>query len=115
LALGQAQIWKFRRTKSGPHALLQEGAELKETGADIFEKFEATVVRSGEKALLAATVGQREPLFKYIDRVPNPIDHIIKRSGLTATTVSSMLIRFGTARAGQCGVGGYLRALEPLQ
>ena len=36
-----------------------------------------------------------QPELGYIDYVPTPIDHIVKRSGLTATTVSSMLIRLG--------------------
>ena len=53
------------------------------------------MTRSGEKAVPAAISAQREPLLEYIDYVPTRIDHIVKRSGLTAMTVSSMLIRFG--------------------
>ena len=64
-----------------------------ETTADIFEEFGVTVPRFGEKAVPAATSAQREPLLEYIDYVLTPIDHIAKRNGLTATTVSSMLIR----------------------
>ena len=71
-----------------------------ESAADIFEEFVVAVPRSGEKSLPAATSAQREPLLEYIDYVPTPIDHIVKRSGLTATTVSSMLIKVGTARVG---------------
>ena len=86
-----------------------------ETTADIFEEFGVAVPRFGEKAVPAATSAQREPLLEYIDYVPTPIDHIVKRSGLTATTVSSMLIRLELQRRVQCGAGGYLRAPEPLQ
>ena len=86
-----------------------------ETTADIFEEFGVTVPRSGEKAVPAATSAQREPLLEYIDYVPTPIDHIVKRSGLTATTVSAMLIRWELQGRVQCGAGGYLRAPEPLQ
>ena len=39
-----------------------------------------------------------QPQLEYIDYVPTPIDHIVKRSGLTASTVSPMLIGLGTAR-----------------
>ena len=41
-----------------------------------------------------------QPQLEYIDYVPTPIDHIVKRSQLTATTVCSMLIRLGNARTG---------------
>ena len=66
-----------------------------ETTADIFEEFGVAVPRSGEKAVPAAASAQREPLLEYIDYVPTAIDRIVKGNGLTATTVSSMLIRFG--------------------
>ena len=64
-----------------------------ETAANIFEEFGVVVPRSGEKAVPAVTSARREPLLEYIDYVPTPIDHIVTRRGLTATTVSSMLIR----------------------
>ena len=86
-----------------------------ETAADIFEEFGVAVPRSGEKAVPAATSAQRESLLEYIDYVLTPIDHIVKRNGLTATTVSSMLIRLELQGRVQCGAGGYLRAPEPLQ
>ena len=41
-----------------------------------------------------------QPQLEYIDYVSTPIDHIVKRSQLTATTVCSMLIRLGNARTG---------------
>ena len=41
-----------------------------------------------------------QPQLEYIDYVPTPIDHIVKRGQLTATTVCSMLIRLGNARTG---------------
>ena len=86
-----------------------------ETAADIFEEFGVTVPRFGEKAVPAATSAQREPLLEYIDYVPTQIDHIVKRSGLTATTVSSMLTRLELQGRVQCGAREYLRAPEPLQ
>ena len=78
---------------SGLHTSRREGTKLVETAADIFEEFGVVASRSGEIAVPAATSAQFEPLLEYIDYVPFPIDHIVKRSGLTATTVSSMLIR----------------------
>ena len=56
-----------------------------------------------------------QPELEYIDYVPTPIDHIVKRSQLTATTVCSMLIRLAMQGQVQCGPGGYLYAPEPLQ
>ena len=90
--LGQAQMWNFGGTMSGPHALFRESEILVETTADIFEEIEVAVPRFDEKAAPAATSVQCEPLFEYIYNVPTSIDHSVKRSGLTATTVSSMLI-----------------------
>ena len=71
-----------------------------EIAAAILEVFEDTVPQSGETTGPGTTSTQRDPLLEYIDYVPFPIDHIVKRSGLTATTVSSMLIGLGTARSG---------------
>ena len=39
-----------------------------------------------------------QPQLEYIDYVPTPIDHIVKRSQLTATTVCSMLIKVGQCK-----------------
>lgn len=86
-----------------------------EIAADIFEEFGAVVPRSGEKNVPAATSAQREPVLEYINCVPTPIDHIVKRRGLTATTVSSMLIRLELQGRVQYGAGGYLCAPEQVQ
>ena len=91
------EIWK---TMSNLHALLREGAKLVETAADCFGEFAVSMLRSDGKVAPAATSAQRESLREDIDYVPTPIDPIVKRSGLTATTVSSMLIKVGTARVG---------------
>ena len=88
---------------SDPHALLREGPKLLESTADIFEECGVAVRRSGGKAVPAPTSAQREPLFEYIDYDPTPIDHVVNRSGLTATTVSSMLIRLELQERVQCG------------
>ena len=79
-----------------------------ETVADNFEEFGAAVPRSAGKAVPAATSPQREPLLEQFDYVSTSIDHIVKRAGLTATTVSSMLIRLELQGLVQCGAGGYL-------
>ena len=55
------------------------------------------------------------PKHEYIDYVPIPIDHIFKRSQLTATTVCSMLIKLAMQGQVQCGPGEYLCTPEPLQ
>jgi hypothetical protein len=47
-----------------------------------------------------------QPQLEYIDYVPIPIDHIAKRSQLTATTVCSMLIRLAMQGQVQCGPRG---------
>ena len=86
-----------------------------EIAAAILEVFEDTVPQSGETTGPGTTSTQREPLLEYIDYVPFPIDHIVKRSGLTATTVSSMLIRLELQGRVQCGAGGYLCAPEQVQ
>lgn len=86
-----------------------------ETIAEIFEEFGVTAPRAGEKAVPAVTSAQREPLLKYIDYDPTQFDQIVKRIGLTATTVSSMLIRSKLQGRAKCGAGGYLRTPEPFQ
>ena len=85
------------------------------TAADNFEEFGVAVPRSAGKAVPAATSPQREPLLEQFDYVSTSIDHIVKRGGLTATTVSSMLIRLEMQGLVQCGAGGYLLMPEPLQ
>ena len=64
---------------SGLHTSRREGTKLVETAANIFEEFGVVVPRSDEKAVPAATSARREPLLEYIDYVPTPIDHIVKR------------------------------------
>ena len=100
---------------SNLHALLREGAKLVETAADCFGEFAVSMLRSDGKVAPAATSAQRESLREDIDYVPTPIDPIVKRSGLTATTVSSMLIRLELQGRVQCGARGYLRPPDPLQ
>ena len=80
-----------------------------------FKEFAVAVSRSGEKAVPVATSAQCESLLEYTDYVPTPIDHIVKRNGLTVTTVSSRLIRLELQGRVQCDAGGYLHAPEPLQ
>ena len=105
---------EIQRDNNDPHALLREGAKLVETAADIFQEFGAAVLRSGEKPT-RSDFSTTQPQLEYIDYVPTPIDHIVKRSQLTATTVCSMLIRLEMQGQVQCGPGGYLCAPEPLQ
>ena len=100
---------------SGLHTLRREGTKLVETAADILEEFGVAMPPSGEQAIPTATSAHREPLLEYIDDVPTPIDQIAKRSGLTAATVSSMLIRLELQDGVQCGARGYLSTPEPLQ
>ena len=95
-----------------PHALFREGAELVKTAADFFQEFGAVVLRSGKNPT-RSDFSTTQPQLEYIDYVPTPIDHIVKRSQLTATTVCSMLIRLAMQGQVQCGPGGYLFALEP--
>ena len=57
------------------------------------------------------TSAQWVPLLEYVDYAATSIDHIVTRSGLTATTVSAMLVRLELQRRVQCCVGEYLGAL----
>ena len=87
----------------GCHALIKQGAKLVETADDIIEELGALLgsLDTGKSASLDNDAKAESPpewdddyqrLFEHLGYDPTPVDLLIQRSGLTAESVSSMLI-----------------------
>ena len=87
----------------GCHALIKQGAKLVETADDIIEELGALLgsLDTGKSASPDNDAKTESPpewdddyqrLFEHLGYDPTPVDLLIQRSGLTAESVSSMLI-----------------------
>ena len=85
----------------GCHALIRQGAKLVESGADVIEELPAlfgSLAKATEPADHAEPGTRRawdadyERLFQFLGFDPISVDSLVELSGLTADTVSSMLL-----------------------
>jgi DNA processing protein len=100
----------------GCHQLIRQGAKLVETAQDIIEELGALTQfltkseHSTVKPQPALQLADEDiALLQCVGFEPTPIDNIIKRSGLTAEKVSSMLLLLELQGAITSSSGGYIR------
>ena len=100
----------------GCHALIRQGAKLVETAAHVLEELGPLArVSLSERQMTAAppqpTLAPLERrLFECVGYDPAHVDAIVERSGLTADTVSSILLQLELRGLVLSGPGGYQRA-----
>jgi len=105
----------------GCHQLIKEGAKLVETAEDVLEELapllssvlNSTTVRSAETPENRPVMDKEQrDLLDAIDYEPTAIDIIIQRSGLTAESVSSMLLIMELNNFIASEPGGYYLRLQ---
>lgn len=98
----------------GCHALIRQGAKLVETAADVLEELGAiaqvSTDSSATKPAAATFAPNEQQLLDCLGYEPTPIDVLVERSGLTAETVSSILLQLELRGWVLMGPGGYQRA-----
>lgn len=112
----------------GCHRLIRDGAKLVETGQDIIEELAPQLQDMLDSANTAEPEGgtAMEPsdeeldqeyreLLESMDDAPLPVDRIVERSGLTAESVSSMLLLLELRGWVVSSAGGYARSPKRLQ
>lgn len=102
----------------GCHQLLRQGAKLVETAQDILDELgmlEQIQPFTAETSTQENTdsMGQDEQkILKHLGFETTPIDMLIQRSGLTAETVSSILLHLELQGKAQSAPGGYVRIIK---
>jgi len=99
----------------GCHALIRQGAKLVETAGDVLEELGviaqvSTDTPNAVAAVEEALATNERQVFDCLGYEPTPIDALIERSGLTAETVSSILLQMELRGLVLMGPGGYQRA-----
>jgi DNA processing protein len=99
----------------GCHALIRQGAKLVETAADVLEELGAlaqvsSVVIDAPAAQSPALARIERQVLDCLGYEPTRIDAVIERSGLTADTVSSILLQLELRGLVLNSAGGYQRA-----
>lgn len=100
----------------GCHALIRQGAKLVETAAHVLEELGplahvSGVVHEPEAPTTAPTLAPLERrLLDCVGYDPTHVDALVDRSGLTADTVSSILLQLELRGLVLAGPGGYQRA-----
>ena len=102
----------------GCHALIRQGAKLVETAAHVVEELgplaQVSVASSARPVARthAALSSSERRLLDAVGYEPAHVDALVERSGLTADTVSSILLQLELRGLVLAGPGGYQRAPE---
>lgn len=97
----------------GCHHLIRQGAKLVETADDIIEELlpYKTPLQKMPNTFSNNLIPEHEQLLAQIDYEITPIDAILLRSGLTASRVSSILLKLELDGYIQSIPGGYVRII----
>jgi len=103
----------------GCHALIRQGAKLVETAAHVLEELGplahvSLTNESGAKRASAALSPAERRVLDAVGAEPTHVDALVERSGLTADTVSSILLQLELRGFVLAGPGGYQRAPEAI-
>ncbi|WP_303909026.1 DNA-processing protein DprA [Thiohalomonas denitrificans] len=106
----------------GCHRLIRDGAKLVETAQDILEELAPQLEAILREPLQGPEAGPRQPapeldqehrnLLVCLDHSPTSVDRLVERSGLTAHSVSSMLLLLELQGYVVSVAGGYARTVK---